>query len=186
MKKKHIIAFVSLSLLFVAVQVFEKVSAAAEWRMLTEQSMVLYKAGRYEQAIEVAELALSTAEKGFGGNDLNVFTSLNMLGLMYCENGRFADAEPHYRRAVAIGENLRDSDHADLAGSFNMLGIVCHELNDYSQAEICYKRALAIKKKELGVADPGVVSVLKALAVLYRDTHRIEEAKALEERVENI
>ncbi len=52
----------------------------------------------------------------------------------------------------------------------------------FAQAEPLFKRSIAIEEKALGPDSPKLVSSLKNLAALYKETDREQEAEPLEER----
>jgi tetratricopeptide (TPR) repeat protein len=64
----------------------------------------LFNAGRYADAIPLAQRELAIYEKVLGPNHPDVLTSLNTLAFFYEKQGRYADGEPLYQRAVAIRE----------------------------------------------------------------------------------
>src|SRR4051794_13044829 len=64
--------------------------------------------------------------------------------------GRFADAEPLYRRSLAIREKALALDHTDVATSLNGLALLYDTLRRYADAEPLYRRSLAIYEKALG------------------------------------
>jgi tetratricopeptide (TPR) repeat protein len=76
-----------------------------------------------------------------------VAASLNNLAQLYQAQGRYADAEPHYKRALAIYEKALGPDHPNLAASLNNLAELYRAQGRYADAEPLYKRALAIKEK---------------------------------------
>jgi tetratricopeptide (TPR) repeat protein len=70
--------------------------------------------------------------------------------------GRYADAEPLYGRALAIREKALGSDHPNVAQSLDRLAVLYHNQRRYADAEPLYKRALAIREKALGSDHPDV------------------------------
>ena len=67
---------------------------------------------------------LSTAsENVLGPEHASVTTSLN-LALLYDNQGRYADAEPFYQRALTISEKALGPGHPHVAGSLNDLADV--------------------------------------------------------------
>ena len=66
----------------------------------------LYQAGKYDDAVLVAERALALAEKTFGPENPEVGVTLNNLALLFRRQGRYAEAEPLYRRSLAITKTL--------------------------------------------------------------------------------
>jgi tetratricopeptide (TPR) repeat protein len=62
--------------------------------------------------------------------------------LLYDNQGRYADAEPLYKRALAIREKTLGPDHPDVAQSLNNLALLYDQQGRYADAEPLYKRAL--------------------------------------------
>ena len=60
-------------------------------------------------------------EKALGPDHPDVATSLNNLALLYDNQGRYADAEPLYKRSLAISRKALGPDHPDVATSLNNL-----------------------------------------------------------------
>jgi tetratricopeptide (TPR) repeat protein len=68
---------------------------------------------------------LSTAsENVLGPEHASVTTSLNDLALLYNNQGRYADAEPLYQRALTISEKALGPGHPHVTGSLNNLADV--------------------------------------------------------------
>ena len=86
---------------------------------------------------------------------------------MYFAQGRYAEAEPLYKRALAISEKALGPDHPDVGSSLNNLAMLYESQGRYAEAEPLYKRALAISEKALGPDHPDVGSSLNNLAMLY-------------------
>ena len=73
--------------------------------------------------------------------------SLNNLAELYRNQGRYADAEPLYKRSLAIYEKALGPDHPDVATSLNNLAALYDAQGRYADAEPLYKRSLAICEK---------------------------------------
>ena len=95
-------------------------------------------------------------------------TSLNNLAALYRYQGRYADAEPLYKRSLAIREKALGPEHPDVAYSLNNLAALYELQGRYAEAEPLYKRSLAIREKALGPDHPDVAVSLNNLAGLYR------------------
>ena len=67
---------------------------------LNRQSLDLYSAGRYNDAIPLAERALAINEAQLGADHPATATSLNNLAELYQSMGRYGEAEPQYQRAL--------------------------------------------------------------------------------------
>ena len=91
-----------------------------------------------------------------------------------------------YKRLVAIDETKEVS--AFLRASYlpedlRDLGWVCQNQKKYADAERFYKQALAFWQKRPQNNHVQIATTLKALAALYRDTGRLEEAEEVERQV---
>ena len=67
----------------------------------------------YPEAEKQWSAALKEAE-GFGPQDPRLATTLNNLGEVYRAQGRYAEAEPLYKRALAIREKALGPEHPDV------------------------------------------------------------------------
>ncbi len=109
----------------------------------------------------------------------------NLAGLLRATN-RLAEAEPMYRRALAIDENSYGSDHPDVARDLNNLAGLLRATNRLAEAEPMYRRALAIDEKSYGPDHPNVAVRLNNLAGLLEATNRLAEAEPMYRRVVSI
>ena len=105
------------------------------------------------------------------GEDLN-----NLAELLRATN-RLGEAEPLYRRALAIFEASYGPDHPDVARGLNNLAAFLHATNRLGEAEPLFRRALAIFEASYGPAHPDVATALNNLAGLLQDTDRLGEAE---------
>jgi tetratricopeptide (TPR) repeat protein len=71
-------------------------------KALNQQVIKLYRQGRYQEAIKIAEKVLAISEKALGPDHPRVATSLNALALLYYSLGDYAKAEPLYKRSLVI------------------------------------------------------------------------------------
>src|SRR5262249_16063197 len=80
--------------------------------------------------------------------------------------GRYQEAEPLFKRALAIREKALGPEHPDTAGGLNNLALLFSDQGCYEEAEPLYKRALAIREKVLGPEHPHTPTSLTNLASL--------------------
>ncbi len=78
-----------------------QVNAADE---LNNKVIELFNGGKIVEAISMAEQLLALREKTLGPDHPDVAQSLNNLAFLYEDQGRYAEAEPLYKRALAIDE----------------------------------------------------------------------------------
>lgn len=88
---------------------------------LNQEIVRLYQAGRYAEAVPMAEKLVRLNEKALGPEHPNTATNLNNLAELYFSMGDYARAEPLYQRALKIREKALGPEHPDTAGSLNNL-----------------------------------------------------------------
>jgi tetratricopeptide (TPR) repeat protein len=98
------------------------------------------------------------------------------------DQGRYGDAEPLFKRALAIKEKAFGPDHPGVALGLSNLASLYNAQGRYGEAEPLHKRALAIMEKALGPEHPNVATSLENYAKLLRKTERDAEAEELEAR----
>ena len=179
-KHSLLIAVAMLALLFgSASQAVAQSSTADE---LNKKIIELYQAGKFAEAVPLAQQVLAIREKALGSDHPDVAQALNNLAALFRDQGRYAEAEPLLKRALAIYEKALGPDHPDVARALNNLAALYGDQGRYAEAEPLYKRSLAIRERALGPDHPDVATVLNNLAVLYGDQGRYAEAEPLYKR----
>ncbi len=108
---------------------------------------------------------------------------LNRVGYYLVDRAAlYAEAEPLYQRAIAIGEKTLGPEHPDLAIKLNNLAILYAKQGKYAEAEPLYQRAIAIGEKTLGPEHPDLATRLNNLANLYANQDKYAEAEPLYQR----
>jgi tetratricopeptide (TPR) repeat protein len=107
---------------------------------------------------------------------------MSNLGLLLNIKSLHAQAEPLYRRALAIDEASSGPDHPDVAIRVNNLAVLLQFTDRLAEAEPLFRRALAIDEACFGPANPTVAIRLNNLAQLLRATNRLAEAELLMRR----
>jgi len=149
---------------------------------LNAEVVKLYQAGKYAEAIPLAQRALAIQEKALGPEHPAVATSLNNLAALHNSMGAYAKAEPLYQRALAIDEKALGPEHPDVATSLNNQAFLYYSMGAYAKAEPLYQRALGIDEKALGPEHPDVAVSLNNLAELYRTMGAYAKAEPLYQR----
>jgi tetratricopeptide (TPR) repeat protein len=90
------------------------------WESYIAAGQEAYQRADYAEADNQFMAALKQAE-GFGPQDPRLATSLNGLAALYRSLGRYTEAEPLHKRALAIREKALGPDHPDVARSLNNL-----------------------------------------------------------------
>jgi len=137
-------------------------------------------AGKYSEAIPLAEAMLAKLEKG--APTKNLAGAANNLAQLYGDVGRDADAEPLYMRALAIMEKTVGVDSVEIAPDLNNLAALYQRQLRFAEAEPLFKRALALSEKQLPANHPDIGRALNNLATCYEKQDRHAESEALTRR----
>ena len=105
--------------------------------------------------------------------------ALGNLGLLLKETNRPAEAEPLFRRALAIVEASHGPENPNVATSLNNLALLLWKTNRLTEAEYLYRRALAIYAANPEHEPLSASAVLGNLARLLHETNRSAEAEPL-------
>jgi tetratricopeptide (TPR) repeat protein len=134
----------------------------------------LYQKGKYSEAVGRLQEVVSKRD---GAPDV-----LDWLGWALWRAARYAEAEPLYKRALAVREKALGPEHPDTAQSLNNLALLYYSQGRYAEAEPLCKRALAVREKALGPEHPDTARSLNNLANLYGKQGRYAEAEPLYKR----
>ena len=117
--------------------------------------------------------ALEDSRISLAANELAYF--LNVAAL-------FAEAEPLYRRALAIREQSLGPDHPNVAIALNNLAGLLKDTNRLAEAEPLFRRVIAILEKNDPERQPNYAGSLSNLATLLQATNWLSEAEPLMRR----
>lgn len=98
------------------------------------------------------------------------------------QRAQYQQAEPLYKRALSLYEEIPGNEHAQIAFPLNGLADLYREQGHYEQAEVLYQRALLLWEQNLDAQHPEIPSPLNNLAILYNEQGRSEEAEQLLQR----
>ncbi len=158
----------------------------AEWEILNEQGLSLYKAGKPDEAEPILKEALEAAEKERGPDSLPAAQVLHELGALTVNQKRYAEAEPLFERALAIAEKKAGKDSPNMAPTLQGLATALAGQQKYTEAEPVYRRALAAAEKSYGPDDPRTAEILKGYSWLLRKVGKGEEAAQMDSRARKI
>jgi len=135
-----------LGLLFGVLLVAQSCEQATPWERHNAAGLTSYEEGYYAEAEEHWKAALKEAEN-FGPQDPRLATSLNNLAVLYRAQGRYAEAEPRYTRALAIFEKALGPEHPVVAMSLENYAAFLRETGRETKAQKVKARATAIRTK---------------------------------------
>ena len=95
---------------------------------------------------------------------------------MLRQTNRLAEAEPLYRRALAIDEKSFGPDHPKVATDLNNLALLLRATNRLAEVEPLYRRALAIFEKCFGPNHPHFRTTMNNYATLLAAMSLSEDA----------
>jgi CHAT domain-containing protein len=149
---------------------------------LMEESVKLFKIGKYQEALPLVQMALKIRESQLGPNHPDVAMSLNNLAVLYEKQGRYREAELIHQRSLKIEESQLGENHPNVALTLNNLAFLYHRQGRYAEAEPLFQRSLKIREQQLGPNHLDVALTLNNLAVLYEDQGRYAEVEPLYQR----
>lgn len=138
-----------------------------------------WRCGDYGAALLYGEDLIVRAVSVHGQDSVQHATALNEHALSLSSTGRYGEAEPIYRAALAIREKALGNRHPAYAQSLNNLASLLHDLGRYDEAELHYREAMAINEQTLGKSHPAYATYLENLAGLLAETGRYDEAEPL-------
>ena len=147
----------------------------AQYHFKTQEAAnLLYRTGAYlfdhlqlEQAETLYNDAISIQEEILEPDHPDLARSLNGLALLYVAQGRDTDAEPLYKRALAI-RKASGSSPREVAQSLHNLAGLYFSQGRYSEAEALYKQALDIHLQQPDGGQAEAVNEYISLADTYR------------------
>jgi CHAT domain-containing protein/tetratricopeptide (TPR) repeat protein len=142
----------------------------------------LYQAGKYPEAIPIAERYVQIIETRHGTESPEYALALNQLAWLLRVTNRIAEAEPLFRRALAINESSYGPDHPNVARALINLAQLLRDANRLGEAEPLVRRAVAINERSLGADHTDFAVSLSDLAGLLEVSDRFSEAEPLMRR----
>jgi tetratricopeptide (TPR) repeat protein len=149
---------------------------------LNEQVEQLARAGRYQQALPLAQKALQIRYKDLGPEHPDIAASLTTLGQLYQEMGKFNDAQPLLERALQIRYKALGPANPATAAGLNNLGELYLRQKEYDKALPLLERSLQSREKVLGPNHLDTAASLDSLGALYRAKGENDKALPLYER----
>lgn len=156
-----------------------------DFLVLNNLAISLESAGDYEKAEQTFQKLLED-EASAKPDDLNFAEDCDSFGVLLRKEGKYAQAEQLYRRALNIQQLKLPPDDPALVSTFNNLGALLNFEAKYGEAEPLLRRALAIDEENQGPDDPGVARILTNLASLLHNKGDMAHAEPLFRRALSI
>ena len=154
--------------------------------VLYEYASFLYNQNHYTEAIRIAEkLQWYYNAPDASAEEVDVARLYNLLGILYKNTQRYAEAEEAYNNALEIYKRLSernpDAYEPDLANSYNSLGTLYSDTRRYAEAEEAYNNALEIRKRlserNPDAYEPNLAMSLFNMGVFYYNQEKYEDAR---------
>ncbi|VVT19725.1 tetratricopeptide repeat protein [Hoeflea sp. EC-HK425] len=141
----------------------------------------------YSSAVDFYRQQLSCFVEAHGEEHPNTATSYNSIAFYLNAQGRAAEAEPLFRKALEIRQRVLGEEHPHTATSFNNVASNQDDQGYVAEAEPLYRKALEIRQRVLGEEHPHTADSYNNVAYNLFNQGRAVEAgplfrKALEIR----
>jgi len=140
--------------------------------------MLHNRAGRGAEAEQHFRTALDVCRRH---PEVDLAAMVDQLALSLHKQGKYAEAEPLAREALAMRRERTPSGSPGLAGALQNLGGLLREQGKIAEAESCYREALEIRLKQLPAGHPDTLWSMNNLASSLFALDRGEEALSLVE-----
>lgn len=145
--------------------------ARAEARELADKRNYTAAASRFERLLKDGESVL-------GPDSVELAADLITLGSVYEKLARFADAEPLYKRAIALIESAGPrGNKTHLAIGLNNLGWLYYRMGRYREAEEPTKASIQIRESIFEPSDVRLSYPIDNLGLIYLEQGRHLEAE---------
>ena len=136
------------------------------------------KLSLYLQWVGSPEESLQTSEE----DQSDTAQSLNDEAWSCYQQGKYAEAEELYQRALAVYEKTSGEEDVRILEPLGNLAAFYSQQERREEAEELYLRAVSISEKTRGKEHPDIAWVLNNLANLYAKQEKFEEADSLYRR----
>jgi tetratricopeptide (TPR) repeat protein len=106
----------------------------------------------------------------------------NNLGILYQNQGKLAEAEAMYQRALRGEEKAWGLEHTSTLDTVSNLGVLYKDQGRLAEAEAMYQRALRGREKAWGLEHTSTLDTVNNLGNLYKDQGKLVKAEAMYER----
>jgi esterase/lipase superfamily enzyme len=153
---------------------------------LYQRIVELYGAGKYNEALPLANRYVASIEHIVGNDHLSYASAISLLARLHQAQGHFTEAETLIKRALFIHERELGPEHSDIAGDLDALAQFYEDQGRLDEAEPLFRRALAISENAIGSDPANVGRALNNIAWLYQEQGRYAEAEPLAMRALSI
>jgi tetratricopeptide (TPR) repeat protein len=158
-------------------------SGPAKAALLYRMAWYSWMQGRYAPASVQSQESLNIRERVLQGNDVKIFNSAGLLGLVLRYQGKYNEAEAMNQRALAGHKTALGAEHPSTLTSMGNLASIYRKQGRWKEAEDLEVQVMETRKKVLGAEYPDTLTSMGNLASTYRQQGRWKEAEDLEVQV---
>ncbi len=149
------------------------------FKTLLEATDFADKMGRIAKTSALADQLVETADSTFGESSTEFADAIAWKASALNALGRYDEADPLYRKALAITRERLGEYHPDTARHLNNLAAILNAQGQYDQAEPLYRQVLVIKRERLGENHLDTARSVNNLAANLGDQDRYDQAEPL-------
>ena len=150
--------------------------------LFVDESDLAFRQGRYGDAEKLLTAAVREAESD-GEDSPRLADALANLAEILRAQARYTEAEPLYRRSIAVAEACLGPRDPSLTRPLNGLALVYRAQGLYEAAEPLCRRGLEIADESDGGGDTATLSLLTNLVAIYLAQGRYADAEPLYRRM---
>lgn len=148
------------------------------WEETYKKELEYYVQGDFKNAIIYGEQSLKLAEAEFGKENDNYAKSLNTLGVIYFNNGKYDKAEKFYIEALNLRKRILGEFNPEYLKTLSNISGLYHTIGEYEKAEKLYYEVLKITAETQG-ENKGYAYNLNNLAALKKEKGDFSNAEKL-------
>ena len=146
--------------------------------VLDRQITELQNAGKYADALPLAQRLVALNKARYGEKSAKYATALDRLAATYFFQGQYTEAEPIYAQVLAIRTKVLGPGHESVLSTIVTLADLYRLSNRPQMGEALLQQGLAERERAVGPHHPSLVDALKSLAEIELLSQHYSEAEA--------
>jgi len=134
---------------------------------LRTQVSALTAARKTQEALPLAQQALTLAQSGLEPADVHIAFVTRDLAEAYCGNGKTAECKAGFEEAVRMLTEGLGPDHPQTNNTKRQLASVCMDMDERPRADLLLSEVLESEEKTVGEDDPLVAKTLNTMGILH-------------------
>lgn len=175
--------FISLSYLLITcyVALLSGCATHSAAMQMNDQGLRDWHDGRYDLAEENLQQALKQTQKDLGPTHFSIGIILSNLGLVYTDQGRYAEAIDVFQQADPILKRKYGNHNRTYAKSLNNYAYALLQNGSLKEAKEKYEQSLSTYTAA-GTPESDTATTINGLSMTYRDNGDLIQAESLANR----